>query len=569
MPVLRRTVKYGGTLLIGAVLCACALTQLQFQPDLRARAPAIDGFGVTTMPVASQSAQAQRLFQQGMAQAYGFNDAESVRAFKAALAQDPHCVMCAWGVAYQLGPNINRSRNQQVAEAARYVAYARRRAGNATALERGLIDALARRYATGVLASQIVVDMAPMCASGGRGGAIDPLDMAYAVSMRQLADQYPDNPDVQALYAEAEMIATPKPKWDEKSPKAGARMAEVATRVEQALRRHPHHVGLNHYMIHAVDVTKEASRGEPAADRLASLAPASPHLLHMPSHVFTRVGRYSDAASVNRAALVAEDAFDATLVAQNFTSLYDWRPHNTDFLVFGLIMSGQGDNALAVARSDATKATGDSDYGEFRRSRPLLTLLRLERWADILAEPRPKGEQGVAAIVHLHTRGTALARTGDQPGTAALLTQLQARVAALLTTHTSDGFGHRMMRGVAQVSLEHLSAEVASGQGRDDAALAHLVAAEKANQVLDTAEPPMLAGSARLSLGQLQLKLRQWSAAEATFRRDLVANPNSGWAYRGLAQALRGQGRNAEARQAQADLARAWPQADRLLTAAR
>lgn len=146
---------------------------------------------------------------------------------------------------------------------------------------------------------------------------------------------------------------------------------------------------------------------------------------------------------------------------------------------------------------------------------------------------------------------------------------MQARVAALLTTHTSDGFGHRMMRGVAQVSLEHLSAEVASGQGRDDAALAHLVAAEKANQVLDTAEPPMLAGSARLSLGQLQLKLRQWSAAEATFRRDLVANPNSGWAYRGLAQALRGQGRNAEARQAQADLARAWPQADRLLTAAR
>lgn len=559
--------KYGGALVLGAALCACAYTQLQ--PDRSATAPAIEGFGATTMTISSPSAEAQRLFRQGMAQAYGFNHAEAVRAFKAALAQDPDCAMCAWGVAYQLGPNINRERDQRVAEAADYVDYARRRAANATPLERGLIEALARRYARGEEASRIVVQMAPVCAAGGRAGSLDPLDMAYALSMRALAEAHPSNPDIQSLYAEAEMIATPIPWFDVKAGKASGRMGEVADRLEQAMRAYPQHVGLNHYLIHATDNLTQAPRAVGAADRLATLAPGSPHLLHMPSHVYARVGRYADAVDVNQRALAAEDAFDATLAAQNFKAINNWRPHNTDFLVFGLLMSGKGEAALAMSRTDAGRADGDSDYHEFRRSRPLLTMVRFGRWREILAEPRVRGEKGVAAIIHHYTRGLALARTGDSAGAAGELTLLQPRVAGLMATHTGDGFGERMMRAVAQVALEELSAELAAAKGSDEAALAHLVAAESANVMLDSAEPPMLAGRARLALGEMQLKLRKWGDAETTFRRDLASNPGSGWAYRGLAQALRGQGRSADAAEADAARARAWPQADAILTAAR
>lgn len=559
--------KYSAALISLAALGACALTQLQ--PDLTARAPRIDGFGATTMVMSSPSAEAQRLFRQGMAQAYGFNDQEAVRAFKAALAQDPECVMCAWGVAWQLGPNINRARNGSMAEAARYVAYAKQRAGKATVLERGLIDALERRYAKGVLASTLVAEMAPMCARGGRGGDIDPLDMAYAVTMRQLADAYPGDPDVQSMYAEAEMIATPSPWWDEATKKPSGRIADVADRVEKALLLHPKHVGLTHYMIHAVDTTSQASRAVPAADQLAALAPSSPHLLHMPSHIFARVGRYGDAAAVNRLALAAEDNLDTVLAGQNFKALNDWRPHNTDFLAFGLLMSGQGDAALAMARTDAGRAKGDNDYHEFRRSRPLLTLMRLGRWNDILKEARPTGEKGVAAIIHTYARGIAYARTGDRAMAASMLSELKPRVTTLLGTHTSDGYGHRMMRAVSQVALEDLSAEIAAGDGRVDAALAHMAAGEKANEVLDKAEPPIMAGAVRLSRGALELKLGKWKEAEATFRRDLVMNPGSGWAHRGLAQALRAQGRLDEAKQAEADLAKAWPEADKVLMAAR
>lgn len=561
----RLTARHAGLLLVSTVLGACALTQLQ--PDRQARAPVIDGFGATTMRVTTSSPDAARLFRQGMAQAYGFNDAEAVRSFKAALAQDPACAMCAWGVAYQLGPNINRDRNEQVAEALQYVEYAQRRAAGLSPLERGLIDALAQRYARGAAAGKIVAEMAPLCSGTGRAGAIHPLDMAYAVSMRKLADSYPDDPDVQAMYAEAEMIVTPTPWWDPVNGKPNGRIADVAGRIETAMRQHRTHVGLTHYMIHAVDAGSQAARAVPAADQLAVLAPNSPHLVHMPSHIFARVGRYADAAAVNAQALAAENTLDASLSAQGFKPLNDWRSHNADFLVFSALMEGRGAAALAAARDSATRSTGGGDYHQFKRSMPALLLTRLERWQDVLAEPAPREKAGAGAILHQYARGMALARAGQGKQAAQVLLQLKPAVQEFLKTRTSEGFGDRIMRALAQVSIEELSAEVAAYEGRGDAALAHADAAEKASISLDRMEPPVLAGGARLLLGDMQLRQGKWTDAEATFRRDLLIHPNSGWALRGLARALRGQGRAPEAAQAQQQMAKAWPLADASLQA--
>ena len=232
-----------------------------------------------------------------MAQAYAFNEFEAVRAFKAALAQDPDCAMCAWGVAYQLGPNINATDRGDLTEALRYVDYAKRHAENSSARDRALIDALALRYGHSSEARNAAVLAAPVCSTGGTGEKADPLDIAYANRMRELADRFADDPDVLSIYAEAEMIATRDDWWDSKTAQPGGRMGEVASRLEVALRQQPDHVGLNHYMIHAVDSLPVASRAEAAADRLGRLAPSSPHLLHMP-----RTRMSSSAATPTRAA---------------------------------------------------------------------------------------------------------------------------------------------------------------------------------------------------------------------------------------------------------------------------
>lgn len=549
-------------------LAACALGPLQV--DREARAPVLDAFGHTSLPVDSESAAARRWFAQGMAQAYAFNEFEAVRSFKAALAQDPACAMCAWGAAYQLGPNINNTERGDLGEALRNVDHALRHAERLNARDRGLLEALALRYGHASEAKNTAVLTAPVCGVAGRGDRADPLDTAYAERMRLLADRYPDDPDVVSIYAEAEMIATRGDFWwDPASGQPVGRIGEMAQRLEAALATHPDHVGLNHYLIHAVDALPVAARAEQAADRLGGLAPASPHLLHMPAHTYVQLGRYADASRVNAQALAADDALDAELAKQQFPGSKDWRGHNGQFLWYAALMEGRGDFALQAARDSAARADKkDDEFGEFVRSRPLLTLLRLERWDDLLKEPAAHGDKGLAAALAEYAHGVAHARTGQPARAAELLAQLDPRAATIAAAHAGDDHFDKMMRGIVQVAQQRLRAELASSQGRHDEALAQQALSLASGKDLDDTEPPMLAAGSRLALGDLQLRAGQWAAAEQSFRADLAEHPGSGWALRGIASALRGQGRKAEAEALQARLQRDWRSADaRLLTA--
>ncbi len=532
------------SLLAFGLLASCAW--LPMTVDRSARAPLLDGYGESTLAITSASESARRLFAQGMAQAYAFNEAEAVRSFKAALAADPDCALCAWGVAYQMGPTINEPDRGDLREAVRYVDLALARSKSASPRDRALIEALALRYGHASLAKEVAVVSAPVCGQGGTERA-HPLDIAYAERLRGLVERFPADPDVLSMYAEAEMVATRGDWWDPDSGKAQGRIGELATLLEVAAQRFSQHTGINHYLIHAVDAPGVAERALPAAERLGALAPKSPHLVHMPSHIFGLTGRYAQASAVNQQALALDDALKANLAEQGFAVSKDWRGHNGSYLWFAALMEGRGEVALTTARAAAERAAqADHEFGEYRRSLPILTLLRLGRWEALLAEPLPTGVKdagkGMATVLGQQARGVALARLGRVAEASQALALLSPAADKLIAAHPGASYADKTLRGLAGTAQSRLRAEIAQAEGHVEAALKFQAEAIRAGQFIDRAEPPMLAAGSTLVLGEMKLQAKRWAEAEQSFRADLAAHPNSGWALRGLVLSLQGRG---------------------------
>jgi hypothetical protein len=319
-----------------------------------------------------------------------------------------------------------------------------------------------------------------------------------------------------------------------------------------------------------VDARGVAQRAIAAADRLGTLAPASPHLVHMPSHTYSQVGRYADATRVNEAAVTAELALFEVQKAQGFTVSKDWRHHNQHFLWFAALMEGRGDVALQAARDIAERAAkSESTFGEYRRSLPVLALMRMQRWEAVLAEPAPASRKGLQQALTEQARGVAYARTGRLAQARTALAQVEAGGATLAKAHASANRFDVMLREVAQSAADHLRAEIASAEGRHDEALKLQARALAASAKADDNEPPMLAAGARVALGDLQLRAGRAALAEATYREDLAAQPGSGWALNGLTRALQAQGKTAEADRLKPQLEAAWALADAGLKAAR
>lgn len=551
--------------LAGAVLLGSCVTR--FEPDRAARAPALDGFGAVQMAVSTPVPAAQRLFDQGLQQTYAFNDVEAARAFKAALAQDPACAMCAWGVAHALGPNINAVDRGDLSEARRYVALAQRHLDRATPRERGLVEAMALRYgdSDAPAATPDVPSLAAICSSGSGKARPHPLDVAYAARMRALVEAYPDDPDVTTFYAEAVMIATRGDWWDRRTGAPAGEIAAMTQRLEHALARSVDHTGLNHFLIHAVDQSPAPQRATAAADRLGRLAPASPHLLHMPAHIYVHTARFADAVQVNETALAAQSRQTATLRTQGFEPSVDWDGHNLHFLWYAALMEGRGELALAQARRLAERAAkGKSIHAEFLRSLPQLTLVRLERWDEVLKQPGVAGDAGVAGPIGLYARGVALVRTGQLPAAREAAAALQVALDAPVLVGKGV-MGDDPARTVLDILAARLQAEMATAQGDAKAAEAALQRGITEEAALEANEPPLLGDGSRLALGSLMLRQRQWRDAEQAFRQDLVDHPGSGWALRGLQQALAQQGKAEEAQRTQRELMRTWASADAAL----
>ncbi len=505
----------------------------------------LEELGDHSFPVTTTSEQAQRYFDQGLALTYGFNHAAGINAFEEAARLDPGCASCFWGKALALGPNINAPMGPdagRAAHAAAQQAYALRE--GATAKERALIEALVTRYA-----EEPPEDRAA-------------LDLAYANAMRAARAAFPEDTDIATLTAEALMDLYPWAYWTaDGEPREHT--LELVALIEWVLEKEPNHLGANHYYIHAVE-EHHPERAEIAADRLVDLAPDAGHLVHMPSHIYWRVGRYSDAAGVNQRAAEADEIYFAWCrPGALYRALY--YPHNVHFLWAAASAEGRSELALIAGRKLAQQVEplhAEFPFVEEFLTVPQLTLVRFGRWDAVLGEPKPAAGRTFQIGIWHYSRGVALAKTGKLAEAQAELETVRA-LAAL-----SEAEAMRVAGGIASAAqllslgMDHLAGEIARAAGDDAAAVAALQSAVVKQDALAYMEPPPWYFPVRQALGAELLEQGRAVEAEAVYRKDLEQYPKNGWSFFGLAQALAAQEREGEATMARAYHAQAFGDAD-------
>ncbi len=548
---LRICIKAATAGALAALLAACAPEQPEQSLAERAGAPLFDGMGDFHRDITTSDEDAQRYFDQGMVLAFGFNHAESIRSFRAAQTLDPSCAMCFWGEALATGPNINVTANGKAVmtddeQVAAYAALqkARELAPNGTQTEQDLIGALATRYAPEPVADRTA------------------LDRAYATALGDLVAKYPEDDDIAAMYAEAWMNTMPWDYWsDGETPRPDAVGAINA--LEDILARSPNHPLALHLYIHALEASSDPGRAEAAADRLANLVPGSGHLVHMPAHIYWRVGRYNDSVEANiRAAKVDEDYIAACNAQGFYPALY--YPHNIHFLWASASMQGQSELAIEagekVAENVRLEMIDEFPTVEFFHTIPLLTLVHFARWDDVMARPQPRADLAFSNAIWRYARGIAHARTGDIDGAR----EEQAALAPLLANEKVlylDGADYpaSVLLGIANNLLE---GEIALAQGDAEAAIVQFQTAVEAQDQLPYMEPPFWYYPTRQTLGHALMQAGRASEAEAVYRQDLIDYPHNGWSLKGLINALEAQGEDAEAAELRMHFDEAWALAD-------
>ncbi len=504
------------------------------------------GLGTQTHPINTPSPMAQRYFDQGMILTFGFNHHAAIRAFEEAARLDTRCAMCHWGIALALGPNINAPMGPAAAARAfREIEKAQSLLGaSGTARERAYIGALAKRYS-----ADVPEDRAS-------------LDRDYADAMRGLHHSEPGDVDAATLFAESLMDLYPWSYWTpEGEPKEFTQ--EIVDVLEAVMQAAPRHVGANHYYIHAVEEF-HPEKGEAAADRLGDLAPDAGHLVHMPSHIYWRVGRYADATEINQRAAAADERFFSWCApGPLYAALY--YPHNVHFLWAAASAEGRSDLALMTARKLAA-ATRDGvketpQLQEFIAV-PLLTLARFARWDILLAEPRPDQNAVYVSGIWSYTRGLAEIRTGATDASKNSLAFLRETSLRDDATSLILAGGTASAAKLLNIATLHLEAEIAFAEGHIDVAIQSLESASAIHDDLPYMEPPPWYAPPRQTLGALLLKEDRAEEAEAVYREDLRQYPKNGWSLLGLAQSLEAQGETVKAAWALKGFEAAWAHAD-------
>lgn len=514
-------------------------------------APRLQNLGTHTFPVTTRSAQAQLFINQGLNLSYGFNHAEAGRSFREAARLDPECAMAYWGQALVLGPNINAAMDPaDEPKAYELIQKAVALKAGASERERAYIDALAQRYS-------------------GRAADRTARDRAYAAAMADVVRRFPDDLDAAALYAEAVMDLRPWGYWmPDGTPYEGTR--EVVALLESVMQRNPKHPGALHLYIHLLEPTKEPQRAEAVADALLPLMPAAGHMVHMPSHIYQRVGRYADAVRSNELAVLADEDYITQCRAQGLYPM-GYYPHNIHFLWFAATMDGRSSLAIESARKVASKVTDDvlkeAPLTAGFRVVPYYALTRFGRWDEMLREPAPPADNAFLTGMWRYARGIALLGKGRTDEAERELAELRRLAADPSLDYPL--FSPNTARQVLAIAPEVLAGEVAAARKQFDLAIAHLERAVRLEDGLVYTEPAEWHYPPRHALGAVLLQAGRPGEAETVYWEDLKRNPENGWALFGLAQALRAQGKIDTAAAVEGRFQKAWARADVTLSASR
>ncbi|WP_145370678.1 tetratricopeptide repeat protein [Maioricimonas rarisocia] len=522
-------------------------------PDTGRRAPArekpyailYDGFENYSREVDTSSEEAQKFINQGLQWLYGFNDDEAIRCFREAARLDPECAFPWWGIAFASGNNINDPvmSEKETREALEACQEALARIDNASDVERALINAVTKRYSAEPPEDQQV------------------LEEAYANAMEKVWTQFPDDPDVGTLYAEALMNLQPWDYWTEDGqPKK--RAEEIVSTLETVIAMAPDHPGALHYYIHAVEASKTPERAEAAADRLVDLVPGSSHLTHMPSHIFGRLGRYTDAADANAKAIRADRSYLATAEEQDYYGLYI--SHNLHFLAYAAMMEGRYETALQAAREMETHvpSTFMERYPQIAdgwTSALPHVLVRFGRWKEILElEEYPKGRPISRAMRH-YARSIAYSATGRINEARGEIDAFNAAAAAVPTDWT---IGFNPAHSVFPLARKMMQGELLFRIGDHDEAFELLREAAELEDRLIYDEPPAWLQPVRHALGALMMAGGRFAEAEKVYEEDLERNPRNGWSLLGLEKSRRAQGKTDDLSRLTRERAKAWARAD-------
>jgi tetratricopeptide (TPR) repeat protein len=508
--------------------------------------PLFKNLGNLHFPISTANERAQAFFDQGVKLSYAFNHAEGHRSFMEASRLDPNAAMSYWGQAFALGPNINDplptdERKNKINEALKK---AQGLASKANPKEQALIEALSARYST-----DLTKDPAT-------------LNMDYMKAMTDVAQRFPQDVNIKILYAAAVMNTVPWNYWDiDGNPSPNIKEAKAA--LESAIALAPENPGGHHYYIHMVELPYP-DMGVPSADKLVTLMPGAGHIVHMPSHIYIRVGRYLDAVKVNQAAILADEDYIAQCFAQGLYPLA-YYPHNIHFLWSSASLLGDSKIAIDAAKKTAEKVP----VGEFIEmpflqnfaSTPMLAYTRFGKWNEILTIPAPSPEIKHLNLIRHYARGIAFIRKGN---VAEAQEELEALVAfkndpdlETLVATSNNASIHS-----ANIAYEVVAGELAALKGNTSEAIAHLEKAVAYEDALIYTEPAAWHIPTRQNLGAVLMKAKMFEHAENIFKEDLDILRQNGWSLMGLHNSLKAQGKLEEAQVIKLEFEKAWQHAD-------
>ncbi|HSC28024.1 MAG TPA: hypothetical protein VLD67_12160 [Vicinamibacterales bacterium] len=515
-------------------------------------APRLQNLGVHRFPVTTKSERAQLFINQGVNLAYGFNHAEAARAFAEAARLDPECAMAYWGHALVLGPNINAPMEPDDEPKAFELAQkAVSLKPHASPREQAYIDALAHRYT-------------------GKAEDRQRADRAFAEAMRRLTQAYPDDLDARTVFAESLMDLRPWNYWT-RDGQPYKETVEIQSALEQVLAKNPNHPGALHYWIHLWEPTDTPERAEAEADRLLPLMPGAGHVVHMPAHIYARVGRHADVIRVNLLAVQADEDYITQCRAQGLYPL-GYYPHNIHFIWMGASAIGQRKLALESAHklADAIphEALGTVPILQGFLVVPYWAMVRFGQWDDILNDKGPRHETAFTRGAWRYARAMAFTARGRLEEAESELAELKK----LLRDPSLEGqttFSTNSGVAILRIAPEVVAGEIAAKRQDWDRAVLHLDRAIRYEDALIYQEPPDWHAPVRQNLGAVLLEAGRPVEAESVFWEDLRNYPGNGWSLFGLMQALKAQGKSEEAALIEKRFNEAWKDADFSLPAPR